>query len=859
MRLSLPIDPLLPELTASLHNHPNLVLQADPGAGKTTRVPPALLESGLLGNGECWILEPRRLAARLAATRVADELGEALGQQAGYAVRFEQKVSKATRLRFVTEGLLLRRLHGDPQLRGISAVVLDEFHERHLHTDLGITLLRRLQRESRPDLRLLVMSATLDPGPVAAFLDAPVLRSEGRVFPVNTAFLPRPDDRPIDQQVADALERLYSEGLKNHTLVFLPGAADIRACLKGCEGLAQRRGLSLRPLHGELSPDAQAHALAVSDTPKVILSTNVAESSVTLDGIGAVVDSGLGREASHSPWSGLSGLRTVRISQARCTQRTGRAGRTGPGRCLRLYTEADFGGRPAFDTPELQRSDLAEPLLSLHGMGIADPAGLDWFEAPPAASMTAAEALLTQLGALENGALSAVGRRMADLPLHPRLARLAIAGEDLGIPQLALRAAALLETGNLSARQGLATREGQGWAPVKTGHGADSDLLLRLDQFEEAEAAGFGAGACRAAGLDLAALQRAKRAAQSLARCLPSSLARGDRLLAVARDVPPGTPRVVTGPSPATAASEPADAETRLLKALLAAYPDRVGQLSANGTCAFAGGGGAKLDTSSRVRRPGLILALEAEALKQGTGGQTLIRMASRCEADWLLEAFPDRLEDVDEVVFNASAGRVERRTEIRFEGLSIDMSRGPADPADPRVTGLLAQALRDRPLDDVPARFLARLAFLRKHRPDLELPEDLLDPLLEGACQGRSTLREVQDVDWPASLRQAFPSDLLRLLDTWAPEAIQLPKGRPTKVHYEDDPPWIASRLQDFWGLKKSPAVAGGAVPLVLHLLAPNMRAVQVTTDLAGFWQRAYQELRPGLSRRYPKHHWPE
>lgn len=830
MTASLPIDPLLPQIVDSLRRHPNLVLQADPGAGKTTRVPPALLASGLLGEGECWILEPRRLAARLAAARVAEELGEALGQRAGYAVRFEQKVSRATRLRFVTEGLLLRRLHGDPRLRGIAAVVLDEFHERHLHTDLALTLLRRLQRESRPDLRLLVMSATLDPGPVAAYLDAPVMRSEGRAFPVDTAFLPRPDDRPVELQVADALERLYGEGLPGHALVFLPGAAEIRACLKGCEAVAQRRGLSLRPLHGDLSPEAQAHAMEPLASPKVILSTNVAESSVTLDGIAAVVDSGLGREAAYSPWSGLSGLKTVRISQARCTQRTGRAGRTGPGRCLRLFTEADFAARPAFDTPELQRADLAEPLLALHGMGIGQPGGLDWFEAPPPASVASAEALLTRLDALEDGALSPalspIGRRMADLPLHPRLARLAVAGEDLGIPQLALRAAALLETGGLSARQGLDR------SPVKTGHGADSDLLLRLDQFEEAEAAGFSPGACRAAGLDASAVQRARRATQSLARLLPS---------------------------PEKAPDAPPDAETRLLKALLRAYPDRVGQLSSNGTCAFAGGGGARLDPASRVRRPGLILALEAEATKQGTGAQTLIRLASRCEADWLLDAFPERLEDADEVVFNAGAGRVERRSEIRYEGLAIDASRGPADVSDPRVAALLGEALRERPLDEVPARLLARLAFLRKHRPDLGLSDDLLGPLLAGACQGRTTLREVQDVDWSAALRQAFPTEVLRLLDAWAPEAIQLPKGRPTKVHYEDDPPWIASRLQDFWGLKKSPAVAGGAVPLVLHLLAPNMRAVQVTTDLAGFWQRAYQELRPGLSRRYPKHHWPE
>lgn len=822
MLADLPIDPLLPRILASLGERPNLVLQAEPGAGKTTRVPPALLASGLLGEGACWILEPRRLAARLAAMRVAEELGEPLGQRVGYAVRFEQKVSRGTRLRFVTEGLLLRRLQGDPELRGIAAVVLDEFHERHLQTDLAITLLRRLQRTARPDLGIVVMSATLDPGPVAAYLEAPVLASAGRVFPVETAFLPRPDDRPLELQVADALERLYGDGLREHTLVFLPGAAEIRACLKGCEALAARRGLSLRPLHGDLSPEAQAHALAHSELPKVILSTNVAESSVTLDGIGAVVDSGLGREASHSPWSGLSGLRTVRISQSRCLQRTGRAGRTGPGRCLRLYTEAEFGARPAFDIPELQRADLAEPILSLHRMGITEPAALDWLEAPPPAALAAAEGLLRRLGALEDGALGPAGRRMADLPLHPRLACLAVAGEDLGIPQTALRAAALLEGGGLSARLGLDR------VPRATGHGADSDLLLRLDQYEEAEAAGFASGAVRAAGLDAASVQRARRAVQSLARLLP-------------------------------APAEPADAEQRLLKALLRAYPDRVGQLSANGTCAFAGGGGGRLDPASRVRRPGLILALEAEAQKQGAGGQTLIRLASRCEADWLLETFPERLEEVDEVSFNASAGRVERRLELRYEGLPVDTSRSPADPADPRVTALLADALRDRPLEELPARLLARLTFLRRQRPDLGLPEDLLEPLLTGACRGRSTLRECQDVDWPAALRQAFPAETLRLLEAWAPEAIQLPKGRPAKVHYEADPPWIASRLQDFWGLKKTPAVAGGAVPLVLHLLAPNMRAVQVTTDLAGFWQRAYKELRPALSRRYPKHHWPE
>ncbi|MDP2876017.1 MAG: helicase-related protein, partial [Holophaga sp.] len=458
MLIPLPIDPHLPRMVEILRAGRNLVLTAEPGAGKTTRVPRALLDAGLLASGECWVLEPRRLAARLAAARVAEELGEELGQRVGYAVRFEQKVSKATRIRFVTEGLLLRRLQEDPQLRGIGTVILDEFHERHLHTDLALTLLRRLQRESRPELRLVVMSATLEAGPVQAFLDAEFLQSEGRVHPVELRHLPRPDDRPLGMQVASALEQSLGEGKSGHTLIFLPGAAEIRACERALAPLVDRYGFKLLPLHGSLSFEAQKAAVAPSEQSKILLSTNVAESSVTIDGVSRVIDSGLGREAVHSPWSGLSGLRTQRISQARCVQRAGRAGRQGPGLCLRLFTEADFQARAAFDVPELRRSDLVEALLALHGLGIAEPGHLNWFEAPPAEALEAAEKLLQRLGALDDGRLNPIGLRMARLPLHPRLARLVVAGEELGIPELARLAAALLETGDLQARNNLGPR-----------------------------------------------------------------------------------------------------------------------------------------------------------------------------------------------------------------------------------------------------------------------------------------------------------------------------------------------------------------------------------------------------------------
>jgi ATP-dependent helicase HrpB len=823
----LPIDPYLPGILEALRKG-RLVLAAEPGAGKTTRVPRALLTEGLLEAGECWVLEPRRLAARLAAARVADELGEPLGQRVGYAVRFEQKVSRATRIRFVTEGLLLRRLQGDPLLTGISTVLLDEFHERHLQTDLAITLLQRLQSGSRPDLRVGVMSATLDAEPVAAYLGTGIIRCSGRPHPVEVRHLARPDDRPLALQVAQAVESLYAQGLKGHTLVFLPGAAEIRQALASCAPVAQARGLRLLPLHGSLGFEAQQEAIGPCREPKVILSTNVAESSVTLEGVAAVVDSGLGRQALHSPWSGLPGLRTARISQARCVQRAGRAGRTGPGLCLRLFTENDFRARENFDTPEILRADLAEPVLALADLGL-EPGALAWFQSPPQAALEAASTLLTRLGALDapsGRTITPMGRRMARLPLHPRLARLVTAGEELGIPRLAQLGATLLESGDLAARSGLSRRR------EPSPHALDSDLLVRLDQFWEAEAGGFHAGACRAAGLDSQAVRQAWTAYRSLL------------------SGPQGPP-------------EPSDAEERLLKALLRAYPDRVARVGGNGTCTLVGGGGARLDPACRVRRAEWILALEAEMLGQGTGNQVSVRAASRIHPDWLLDAFPEALRETESLTFNAGSGRVDLFTTVRYEDLTLYESRRPAPPGHPGASRCLGEAALAQGLgqaQDTVDRLLARIAFLSRLRPELGIPQgpELLSNLVTEACEGRTNLKELGNTDWAGVLRRTLGGETARLLDTWAPEWVLLLKKR-VKVEYGTDTPWIASRLQDFLGVKEGPRVGGGAVPLVLHLLGPNNRALQVTTDLAGFWQRTYRDLRPGLSRRYPRHRWPE
>ncbi|MBS1785700.1 MAG: ATP-dependent helicase HrpB [Acidobacteria bacterium] len=806
--MPLPIEALLPDLIAALKRGPNLVLTAEPGAGKTTRVPRALLEAGLLGDGECWVLEPRRLAARLAATRVAAEMGEPLGATVGYAVRFESKVSKATRLRFVTEGLLLRRLQSDPDLKGIAALVLDEFHERHLHTDLALTLLRRIQKTTRPDLKLIVMSATLDAAPVAAFLDAPVLASEGRGFPIEVRHATREDARPLAERVAEAVQQLNP--LKGHTLVFLPGAAEIRACARALEAPSARLGFRVLPLHGELSAEAQQEALAPSEAPKVILSTNVAESSVTLEGVTTVVDSGLAREARHSPWSGLSTLATVRISQARGVQRMGRAGRTGPGLCVRLFTESDFRARPGFDAPELQRADLAEALLGLHALGIANPASLIWFDAPPEASLKSAEKLLRQLGALDtNGAMTAMGRRMVDLPLHPRLARLVLSGEDEGIADTARLAAALLESGDLSARMNLDRREGSGAA-------LPCDLLPRLDAYREAEAASFHAGAMRAASLDPGAVHRARLARRSLGE----------------------------------AQDRATDPETALQRALLPAYPDRVASRGEGRSVRMCEGGGAVLDASSRVKAD-LLLALDADARRASVS----IRLASALEPEWLLEAFPDQLREEDALEFNATKGRVEIVSGLWYGEACLDVTRKAAEPGDEGASAILAERFLAKP-SEVFTALMERLAFLAAMRPELGLPSDLRHHLARVGAQSVATLKELEALDWSWVLADALGADLARKVDQLAPAFVQLPKRR-VAVNYGGERPFLESRLQDFLGMKECPRVAGQ--PLVLHLLAPNHRAVQVTTDLAGFWHKAYQELRPALSRRYPRHLWPE
>jgi len=829
----LPIDAHLPRITDAVKRGPGLVLTAEPGAGKTTRVPRALLEAGLAEAGEIVVLEPRRIAARMAADRVAFELGERLGERVGYTVRFEDVGSARTRLRFVTEGVLSRRLGQDPALRGIGCVVIDELHERSLHADLALGLLRRLQREHRPELRIVAMSATLEAERVAAFLGSPSLHVEGRRFEVAIEHAEGKDERPLELQVLGAVKRLLAAEPDGHVLVFLPGAAEIRRALEALAPLAER-GIEVLPLHGELPAAEQDRAVRPSERRKVIVATNVAETSLTIDGVVGVVDSGLFRQARHSPWSGLPELVTAKISRASATQRAGRAGRTRPGRALRLYGKHDHDGRPLHEAPEIQRADLTELVLTLARAGVTDVAGFPFFEAPPAAALEHARALLERLGAIDGqGAITPLGTRLSALPLHPRLGRVAIEAERLGFPERGALAASLIAEREIL----LAARTQVG--PERRGHpgqlaSGPSDVLDRLERLEDVD--GAGAGAMRGSGLDVAAATAALKGRDGLVRALQKTR---------------------TGPVP-----HGDRADEAIARAVLAGFSDRVAKRRKKGGAevVLAGGGAVKIAETSVVREAELVVVVEASERR----GAVEARLVGAIEPEWLLEDQPERIREVNEIRYDRDKERIEKVSALAYEGLLLDESRSDA-AGQPGAAEALAKAAMQAGLH----RFVdlgelkqlgRRLAVARAIDPSLPALDDAaVLAALSAAAEGRRSLAELEGAGVLELLLVALlPGGTRAALDRHAPAHLDLPGRKRVPVTYEDDrPPWMESRMQDFFGLAEGPR-AGGA-PIVLHLLAPNQRAVQVTTDLAGFWQRHYPALKKELQRKYPRHRWPD
>ncbi len=869
--LPLPIDPHLPRLVAAV-GAGNLVLVAPPGAGKTTRLPPALVAAGVAGaGGKVVMLEPRRVAARAAARRIADEQGWELGGEVGYQVRFERVAGPRTRLLVVTEGVLVRMLQADPFLDGVAVVVFDELHERSLDADLALAMARRTQRQARADLRLVAMSATLEAGPVAEYLDAAVERIEGRAHPVAVSYLERPDTRRLPALAAWGARQALAT-TDGGVLVFLPGAGEIERTAEllgeSLRGNAATAPVPVLPLHGSLADAAQDAALRPEPRRRIVLATNLAETSLTVPGVGAVVDTGVARVLRFDPGAALDRLELGRISASSAEQRAGRAGREGPGSCLRLWTAAEQRALQPREAPEVQRVDLAGAVLQLRAWGENDVVAFPWLEPPPAEALARAEGLLRDLGAVGGDArLTADGEAMASLPLHPRLARLVLEGHRRGwLDGAALLAALLAERDPF--RRPAGPREGDA-TPVPP---CDSDALARMELLRAA-ARGGGTRGTVYGNIATGAARRLLQAAEQIAAFLRGETSRSLRRSAPRDDIRSSSraqrsdldARVAPAPAAAPAAR---DTEAEALgRALLAAFPDRLARRRAAGDArgVMVGGRGVRLGPESGVQRAELFLCLDLDAGRRGERAEARVRVASAVAPDWLPTT--DLLDD-EEVRYDAARDRVVARRRTRHRDLVVaeaevpvrDEAAAAAALADAAASDLHAALGLD---DDDVASFLARLRFLRQWRPELALPtfdEPQLAALLPALAAGRRSLAELRRAPVLESLRGMVTPAQLAALEREAPERLAVPSGSRIRLQYEEGrPPVLAARIQELFGLAETPRLAGGRVPVLVHLLAPNGRPQQVTDDLASFWRTTYPQVRKELRARYPRHAWPE
>ena len=821
----LPVAGVLAEAVAASRGGA-VVVTAPPGSGKTTLVPAAVLDD--LPRGQKLVLvQPRRLAARAVARRIAQLRDVRLGDEVGYQVRFDSCVSRDTRLIVATTGILLRRLLDDVALEGIGAVVLDEFHERTIEMDLALGLLVRIRQTLRPDLRIVVMSATLAAEPVARLLgDCRVVHAEGRRYPVSVRYQRRGEQRPLVELVTATVPEALRE-TPGHILVFLPGVGEILRTQEALAALAERQGHALLPLFGDLPPEQQDRVLTDLGQRKIILSTNVAETSLTIEGVTAVVDSGQARQLRVAPATGLPRLELVPISQASAEQRAGRAGRTAPGVCWRLWDESSHRGRPAAETPEVLRSDLAEPLLALFALG--ERRDFPWLDSPPAEAVENARRLLQLLGAIdEEDRVTPLGNELVRLPAHPRLGRLLLAGARHGVLRETSVAAALLSERDpfRSAQHG--RRGPRDYGAVRT----RSDVVDRVVALQA-----FHAGThVNDPDLELhpGGARNVLRAAEQLFH-----LAEFER---------------------AARAEQP---ELALMQALLEAFPDRLAKARA-GTqdrALMVGGRGVRLDSGSRVRGEPLFLAIELN----DAGGEARARLVSAVERSWLP---PEMLRHCEELFFNPTRGQVEARVRTYWADLLLE--EAPVAIGDKGAAGaLLAQHARqqlDRVLpaaDTAAGMFLARIRWLANARTDLGLPsldQAELEDFLPEICHGLRSLDELRGADWLAWLKTRVGYERLSEIDRLAPAELELPSGNRHAIVYEAGrTPVLAVRIQELFGVATTPTIAGGRVPVLLHLLGPNYRPQQVTADLESFWQNGYPEVKKELRRRYPKHAWPD
>ena len=849
----LPIYEIENDIIATLRATKRLVLQAPTGSGKSTQVPQMLLRHGLLGNGQVVTLQPRRLAARLLASRVAHELEVELGREVGYQIRFENVTGDTTRIKFETEGILLRQLIQDPALRGIQALIFDEFHERHLYGDITLARALDIQEESRTDLLIVVMSATLDAGALEKYLSPCGVRtSEGRTFPVSVEYLPRRlgnNSPALWELAADAFSEHARGGTGGDVLIFMPGGYEINRTIEAIRLKKESRGYILLPLHGELPPRDQDAAVARYDQPKVVVATNVAETSITIDGVRLVIDSGLARIPRHDPNRGINTLLVERISRSSTEQRAGRAGRTAPGRCIRLWSQPEQDERPAQELPEVKRLDLAEVILTLKAAGVEDLRKFRWLEAPSDTALDHAEELLIDLGALkheprsaENDAqhtrITALGRRMLAFPVHPRYARMLLAAQEYDCVHDACLIAALTQGRDLLLRNPgpdvISLRDdlfgGKGW----------SDFWILMRAWNYASANQFRMDALRRAGIHGVTARQVGPLHEQFLR-----IAKEEGL-----DI---EPRKVK--------------DEALQKCILIGFSDRVGRMD-QGTlrCELVHGRRGTLARDSVVRQNPFVVVAEIREVGGHPGEvNTILSMATAIEVEWLHELFPDDIRSEVRVSLDSTARRVQAAEILLFRDLALGAKRVEPPPADAAARLLAEEVVAGRMQlhnwDHSVNQWILRLNLLADWCPDLQLPPIRAEDrqyIIEQLCLGAVSYKDLKDREVKPVVKSWLSASQRELFDKHAPERVTLPNGRTPKVTYDaDGPPYISMRIQELFGVMQTPRIAMGRVLLSVHILAPSMRPVQVTQDLANFWREHYPRIKSELQRKYPKHEW--
>jgi ATP-dependent helicase HrpB len=843
-----------------------------------------LLRHGLLGDGQVVILQPRRLAARLLAKRVAQELGVELGREVGYQVRFENMVSEATQIKFETEGILLRQLIQDPTLSGIQTVIFDEFHERHLYGDITLARCLDIQEQQRPDLLIIVMSATLEANTLRDYLSCVVhkskiqnpkteipcsfLSSEGRQFPVEIEYLPHrlgPHAPPVWELAAEVFASHIRSGDRGDVLVFMPGGFEISQTIEAIRHASESKGYLLLPLHGELPPQDQDAAVARYDQPKVVVATNVAETSITIDGVRLVIDSGLARIPRYDANRGINTLLIERISQASSDQRTGRAGRTAPGKCVRLWARAEHDERPPHELPEIRRLDLAEVVLTLKAAGVENLRAFRWLEKPDEIALTHAEELLLDLGALRRTGIAAVsdqtpdetaqecgnwrdacptlitplGRRMLAFPVHPRYARMLLAAQEYGCVYQACLVAALTQGRDLLLRGG--GKEVNQLREDLLGDKSTSDFWILMRAWNYALKNGFRVDACRRLGIHAVTARQVGPLHEQFLR-----IARDEGLDITQREIK----------------------DEALQKCILIGFSDRVGRRLDQGTlrCELVHGRRGVLGRESAVQHSALFVAAEIREVEgRDQEVNTILSLATAIEPEWLKELFPDDIRSELHVQFDPGGKRVQAAELLRFRDLALTVKRVEPPPAEAATRLLVDEVMAGRlhlpNWDHNVEQWLTRLRFLCQLCPELQLPpitDGDKKAIIEQLCHGAVSYKDLKEREVKPVVMSWLSSEQRALLDKHAPERLTLSNGRTPKVTYEAGvPPFISLRIQELYDVASTPKIALGRVPVTVHILTPGMKPIQVTSDLGNFWREHYPKIKSELQRKYPKHEW--